>query len=73
MITRIGIKANIKARISDTVSFKFAVLNGNNPFDKHTQRIVIDENRKKPPVNRFQPAFVHEITKEHLDTGKYVR
>ena len=28
LITRVGIKANIKARTSDTISFKFAVLNG---------------------------------------------
>ena len=47
LITRIGIKANIKSRIGDTISFKFAVLKGNNPFDEHTQRTVIDDYRKK--------------------------
>ena len=46
LITRIGIKANIKSRIGDTISFKFAVLKGNNPFDEHTQRTVIDDYRK---------------------------
>ena len=58
LVMRVGIRATVRRRITDSVSYMITVLCGNNPHDESTTRVTLNNYLKvSPPVNRFEPSF----------------
>lgn len=69
LITWIGLKCTVHRYMETATELKINVVEGVNPYtDNHCT--LLHYCKVPPPINRFEPAFVHSIrTRDKLDIG----